>query len=163
MFAWVDFSERCGVPVFLQLCSDDMVNVWCLFDKSSIPVRHDQVQRATIESHLSAIKYFNRISRGVELEKFIPYSIVLSKLLQYCLFTRQCKKPSRRAPARLVVHVSCPRNSDLFMAYRGSGHWAGFVEAFKLCSPRFRNACGNAVANSRVVLHATGRRGILDQ
>lgn len=49
-----------------------MVNVWCLFDKLSVPIRHGQVQRATIGSHLSAIKYFHLISRGFELDRSHP-------------------------------------------------------------------------------------------
>ena len=54
--------------MFLQRCRDDMANVWCLFEYVAYAFDTEKMPSATIESHLSAIKYFHRISRGFELD-----------------------------------------------------------------------------------------------
>ena len=70
--AWVDFRVCCGVPVFLQPCSDGLSNVWQLFEYVAYSFATKKLRSATIESHLSAIKFFHRISRGFELDTTHP-------------------------------------------------------------------------------------------
>ena len=70
--AWVDFRVRSGVPVFLDRGIDGMTNVWHLFDYVAHAFATKKVRSATIESHLSAIKFFRRISRGFELDTTHP-------------------------------------------------------------------------------------------
>ena len=70
--AWVDFRMRCGLPVFLQHCSDSVINVWQLFEYVALAFATKKLRSATIESHLSAIKFFHRISRGFELDTTHP-------------------------------------------------------------------------------------------
>ena len=66
--AWVDFRVRSGVPFFLDRVIDDMNNVWHLFEYVAYAFANKKLRSATIESHLSAIKFFHRISRGFELD-----------------------------------------------------------------------------------------------
>ena len=70
--AWVDFRVRCGVPVFLQPCNEGLSNVWQLFEYVAYSFATKKLRSATIESHLSAIKFFHRISRGFELDTTHP-------------------------------------------------------------------------------------------
>ena len=70
--AWVDVRVRRGVPVFLQHCRGVMANVWCLFEYVAYAFASNKLRSATIESHLLAIKYFLRISRGFELDTTHP-------------------------------------------------------------------------------------------
>jgi len=63
---------RCGVPVFLQPCSDGMFHVWQLFEYVAYSFATNKLRSATIASHLSAIKFFHRISRGFELDTTHP-------------------------------------------------------------------------------------------
>ena len=70
--AWVDIRVRCGVPVIIPHCRDDMANVWCLFEYVAYAFATKQLRSASIESRLSAIKYFRRISRGFELDTNHP-------------------------------------------------------------------------------------------
>ena len=70
--AWVDFRVRFGVPVFLDRGIDDMTNVWHLFEYVAYALATKKLRSATIESHLSAIKFFHRISGGFELDTTHP-------------------------------------------------------------------------------------------
>ena len=70
--AWVDFRVSCAVPVFLQHCREDIANVWCLFEYVANSFATKLLRSATIKSHLSAIKYFHRTSRGFELDTTHP-------------------------------------------------------------------------------------------
>ena len=71
--ARVDFRVRCGLPVFLQHCSDSMFNVWqLLFEYVAYAFATKKLRSATIESHSSAIKFFHRISRDFELDTTHP-------------------------------------------------------------------------------------------
>ena len=70
--AWVDFRVRSGVPVFVDRGIDDMTNVWHLFEYVAYAFATKKLPSATIESHLSAIKFFHRISRGFELDTTHP-------------------------------------------------------------------------------------------
>ena len=60
------------MPVFLQPCSDGLSNVWQLFEYVAYSFATKKLRSATIESHLSAIKFFHRISRGFELDTTHP-------------------------------------------------------------------------------------------
>ena len=66
--AWVDFRVRSGVPVFLDRGIDDMTNMWHLVEYVAYAFATKKLRSATIESHLSAIKFFHRISRGFDLD-----------------------------------------------------------------------------------------------
>ena len=66
--AWVEFRVRCGLPVFLERCRDGMANVWHVFEYVAYAFSTKKLRSATIESHLSAIKFFHRISRGFEID-----------------------------------------------------------------------------------------------
>ena len=77
--AWVDFRVRSGVPVFLDHGIDDMINVWRLFEYVAYAFDTKKRRSATFESQLSAIKYFHRISRGLELDTTHP---VIASALQ---------------------------------------------------------------------------------
>ena len=46
--AWVDFRVRCGVPVFLQPCSDGLSNVWQLFEYVAYFFATKRLRSATI-------------------------------------------------------------------------------------------------------------------
>ena len=70
--AWVYFRVRSGVPVFLDCGIDGMTNVWHLFEYVTYALDTKKLRSATIESHLSAIKFFHRISRGFELDTTHP-------------------------------------------------------------------------------------------
>ncbi len=59
--AWVDFRVRSGVPVFLDRGIDDMTNVWHLCEYVAYAFATKKLRPATIESHLSAIKFFHRM------------------------------------------------------------------------------------------------------
>ena len=66
--AWVEFWVRCGLPVFLERCRDVMANVWHVFEYVAFAVSTKKLRSAPIESHLSAIKFFQGISRGFEID-----------------------------------------------------------------------------------------------
>ena len=70
--AWVDLRVRYGVPIFQQHGSDDMADVWCLFEYVSYVISNKTLQSATMESNLSTIKYFPRISCGFKLHTAHP-------------------------------------------------------------------------------------------
>ena len=70
--AWVEFRVRCGLPVFLERCRNGMANVWHVFEYVAYAVSTKKLRSATIESHLSAIKFFHRISRGFEIDTTHP-------------------------------------------------------------------------------------------
>ena len=70
--AWVEFRVRCGLPVFLERCRDGMANVWHVFEYVAYAFSTKKLRSATIESHLSAIKFFHRISRGFEIDTTHP-------------------------------------------------------------------------------------------
>ena len=66
--ACVDVRVRCIMPVSLVRCGDSMTNAWHLFEYVAYVFVTTKLLSATIESHLSAIKCFHRISRGSELD-----------------------------------------------------------------------------------------------
>ena len=70
--AWVDIRLRSVVPVFLDRGIDDMTNVWHLFEYVAYAFATKKLLSATIESLLSAIKFFHRISSGFELDTAHP-------------------------------------------------------------------------------------------
>ena len=70
--AWVNFRVRSGVPVFLDRGIDDMTNVWHLVKYVAYSFASKQQRSATIESHLSAIRFFHRISRAFEIDTTHP-------------------------------------------------------------------------------------------
>ena len=70
--AWIDFRVRSGVPVFLDRGIDGVTNVWHFFEHVAYAFFTKKLRSATIESHLSAIKFFHRISRGFELDTTYP-------------------------------------------------------------------------------------------
>ena len=78
--AWADFRVRCGVPVFLQPCNEGLSNVWQLFEYVTYSFATKKLRSATIESHLSAIKFFSIGFRAVSsLTPPTPFSPVPSK------------------------------------------------------------------------------------
>ena len=70
--AWVDFRVRSGFPVFLDRGIDDMTNVWHLFENVAYAFATKKLRSSTIGSHLSAIMFFHRVSRGSELDTTHP-------------------------------------------------------------------------------------------
>lgn len=60
------------MPDFLPHCGDGMVNVWWLFEYVAYAFATKMLRSATIEIHLSAIKYFFSISRGYEPDTTPP-------------------------------------------------------------------------------------------
>ena len=76
--AWLDVRVRSRVPVFLERGIDGTTNVWHSFDFVAYAFATNKQQSATIESNLSAIKFFHRISRGFELDTTHP--VILSAL-----------------------------------------------------------------------------------
>ena len=70
--AWVDFRVRSGVHVLAQRGSNGMTNVWHLFGDVAYAFVTKKLRSATIESHLSAIKFFHHISRVFELDTTHP-------------------------------------------------------------------------------------------
>ena len=70
--AWVDFRVRSDVPVLLDRGIDDMINVWHLFEYVEHALATTRLRSATIESHLSAIKFVHRTSRDFELDTTHP-------------------------------------------------------------------------------------------
>ena len=69
---WVNFRVRSGVPVFLDRGIDDMTNVWHLFKYVAYAFATKERRSATIESHLSAIRFSHRISRAFEIDTTHP-------------------------------------------------------------------------------------------
>ena len=70
--AWVNVRVRSGFPVFLDRGIDDVTNVWHLFEYVAYAFATKKLRSATIESRLSAIKFFHRIPRGFELDTTHP-------------------------------------------------------------------------------------------
>ena len=103
--AWVDFWVRCRVPVFLQHCRDDMANMWCLFEYAAYAFATNQLLSTTIESYLSAIKCFHRISRGFELDTTHP---VIASALNGAARSH-ADVPSYRSSAYFVGDGACWR------------------------------------------------------
>ena len=77
--AWVDIRVRCRMPVFLERCGDNTTKVWHLFEYVAYAFATKKLRSATIESQMSAIKFFHRVSRGFELNTTHP---VLGKALK---------------------------------------------------------------------------------
>ena len=67
-----DFRVRSGVPVFLDYGIDGMTHVCHLFGYVAYAFATKKLRSATMESHLSAIKFFHLISRGFELDPTHP-------------------------------------------------------------------------------------------
>ena len=76
--AWVDVWVRSGVPAFLERGINLVTNVWHLFEYVAYVFATKKLRSANIESHLSAIKSFRRISRGFELD--ITHPVITSAL-----------------------------------------------------------------------------------
>ena len=70
--AWIDFRVRSGVPVFLDRGIDGVTNVWHFYEHVAYAFSTKELRSATIESHLSAIKFFHRVSRIFELDTIHP-------------------------------------------------------------------------------------------
>ena len=88
------------------------------------------MRSATIESHLSAIKYFHLISRGFELDTI--HLVIASDLKRRCSFARRRGKPSNRASANFMVDVAGGRASDNIVA-----RWGSVSVAFSVCNVLF--------------------------
>ena len=59
-------------PVFLEATENPVVNVRSLLEYTAYAVATKKLQAQTVESHLSAIKFFHRSSRGFELNTAHP-------------------------------------------------------------------------------------------
>ena len=131
---WVDFRVRSGVPVFLERGIDGMTNVWHLFEHVAYAFATKKLRSATIESRLSAINCFHRISRGFELDTTHP--VIASAL-----------KGSSRSHAEVgnQATVRCPVSLATFLAgetlipaWRNGGRvlWLALCASFFFLSAR---------------------------
>ena len=71
--SWVEFRLNVVCePVFLEATENPVVNVRSLLEYTVYAVATKKLQAQTVESHLSAIKFFHRSSRGFELNTAHP-------------------------------------------------------------------------------------------
>eukprot|EP00904_Undaria_pinnatifida_P006004 jgi/Undpi1/2533/HiC_scaffold_13.g05912.m1 len=76
-----------------------MTNVWHLFEYVAYAFATRKLRSATIESHLSAIKFFHRISRGFELDTshpVIPSALKATALVKKVLGEFEAKRAATR-------------------------------------------------------------------
>ena len=70
--AWIDVRVRAGVPVFRERGVKRVANVWHLSQYVACAFATKKLRSVPIESHLSVIRFFYRISRGFELDTTHP-------------------------------------------------------------------------------------------
>ncbi|MEP6266664.1 MAG: hypothetical protein ABJ139_04935, partial [Paracoccaceae bacterium] len=91
-----------------------MTNAWHLFEYVAYAFATKKLRSATIESHLSAIKFFHRISRGFELDITHP---VLGNVLKGAV--RSHADAGNQATG-FVGNVDGGRETDIYVADGGS-------------------------------------------
>ena len=146
--AWVDFRVRSGVPVFLDRGIDDMTNVWHLFEYVAYAFATKKLRSATIESHLSAIKFFHRISRGFELDTTHP---VIASALKGAARSH-AEVGSQATVRRPVSWAIWPTGETLIHAWRNGGRvlWLALCASF--C---FLTRASEMIAETRSHIHET--------
>ena len=70
--AWAEFRLSVGKTVFLASGEGNLRNVWSLFEYVAYACMTKGLQAKTVESLLSAITYYHRGSRGIELQTTYP-------------------------------------------------------------------------------------------
>ena len=119
-----------------------------------------KLRSATSESHLSAIKFIHRISRGFELDT--THTVIASALKGAA---RSHAEVGNQATVRRPVSwAMLLAGETLIPAWRNGGRvlWLALCESF-FFNPRVRNVRGNPVAYPRNILFTAGRRGFLQQ
>ena len=110
--------------------------------------QNKKLRSATIESHLSAIKFFHRISRGFELDTANP---VLASALQGA--ARSHTDVGNQEGVRLPVSwAMLLADEALIPAWRNGGRVLWFVLCASIC---FLTRASEMFANSRSRVHET--------
>ena len=120
--AWVDARVRCGVPVILQHCRDDMANVWCLFEYVAYEFANKSI----------AVADHRKSFVGDQIRS--PYSAPLSSTLPTPLSLAAAKALLVRTPTWEtnlpcvgLFHWGCCVLARLIVELWGSGSVAYFV------------------------------------
>ena len=146
--AWVDVRVRSGVPVFLDRGVDDMTNVWHFLEYVAYAFATRKLRSATIESHMSVIKFFHRISRGFELDTTHP---VIASALKGAARSH-AEVGSQATVRRPVSWAIWPTGETLIHAWRNGGRvlWLALCASF--C---FLTRASEMIAETRSHIHET--------
>ena len=146
--AQVDFRVRSGVPVFLDRGIDGMTNVWHLVEYVAYAFATRKLRSATIESHLSAIKFFQRISRGFELDTTSPFiaSTLHDAARSHAEVGNQATVPRPLSWAMLLA------GETLIPAWRNEGHVLWLALCASYC---FFTLASEMFAETRSRIHET--------
>ena len=114
------------MSVFLQRCNDGMTNLWQLFEYVAYAFATKKLRSATVNSHLWAIEFFHRVSRGFELDTTHPD---LTNVLEGA--TRSHADAGNQATVRRPVSWAMLLAGDTLIPVRRSG---GCVLWLALCA-----------------------------
>ena len=126
--AWVDVQVRSGDPTYRHRSIDGMTNVWHLLEYVAYAFATKKPRSATIESHLSAITFSHRISRGFELDTIHP---VISSALKgaTCSHDEVGNQATVRRPMSWAMFLA---GETLIPAWRNRGRvlWLALYASF---------------------------------
>ena len=158
--AWVDIRVRSDVPVLLDRGIDDMINVWHLFEYVEYALATTELRSATIESHLSAIKFVHRTSRDLELDTTHP---VIASAFDGAArsHVEVGNQATVRRPLSWGMLLAAEKLIPI-LSNGGRGLWLAIGSSFCLlnASPK---CFGIPFANPRNVLFTAGRRGFISR
>ena len=155
------------MSVFLQRCNDGMTNLWQLFEYVAYAFATKKLRSATVNSHLWAIEFFHRVSRGFELDTTHPD---LTNVLEGA--TRSHADAGNQATVRRPVSwAMLLAGETLIPVWRNWGRVlrlalcvsSSFLTRASKMFARVENVCGDSVAHSRDVMLAAGGRGFLSR